>query len=385
MYSLFGYAAMIADSVRMNAYATAIESRVRPGMAVLDLGTGTGIFSLLACRAGARKVYAVDPSEAVQVGREIARANGLKDRIVFIQDRSSAIDLPEPVDLIVSDMRGVLPFFSSHLSDIADARDRFLSSTGHMIPLYDHIFGMLAETPQIYGEFVSPWSESPFGFDMAAASRYQVNQWKKVESNALNAVSSPCRWLSIDYSTLAGPSGSGQLAWSVEKKAAAQGFVLWFDTRLTEECGFSNAPDQPETIYGKAFFPFQEPLPLESRDQVLVDLKAEYVDREYIWRWNTVHRSKDDEQKAAFSQSTFWARPLSLESLEVRDSTHRPTLTPQGEVDRRILNLMNGEKTLGDIAENVARHFPDRYPSLKAALKQVSRLSSRYSKKTDGH
>jgi hypothetical protein len=126
-------------------------------------------------------------------------------------------------------------------------------------------------------------------------------------------------------------------------------------------------------------------LPLESRDQVLVDLKAEYVDREYIWRWNTVHRSKDDEQKAAFSQSTFWARPLSLESLEVRDSTHRPTLTPQGEVDRRILNLMNGEKTLGDIAENVARHFPDRYPSLKAALKQVSRLSSRYSKKTDGH
>ncbi len=161
MYLLHAYGAMIADRVRMDAYAKAIKSRVRPGMTVLDLGTGTGIFSLLACRARARKVYAVDPSEAVQVGRQIARANALEDRIVFIQDRSSAIDLPEPVDLIISDMRGILPFFSSHLSDITDARDRFLSSTGHMIPLYDHIFGMLAETPQVYGEFVSPLVGKP--------------------------------------------------------------------------------------------------------------------------------------------------------------------------------------------------------------------------------
>jgi protein arginine N-methyltransferase 1 len=173
------------------------------------------------------------------------------------------------------------------------------------------------------------------------------------------------------------------MTWSVEKNATAHGFVLWFETRLTEEYGFSNAPGQPETIYGKAFFPFPDPLSLENGDQVSVDLKAEYVDQEYIWRWNTVHLSRGGSQKAAFKQSTFWASPLSLKSLSLRESAHCPVLALQGEIDRHILNLMNGKKTLQDIAEDISRKFPTRYPSSKKALRRVSRLSSRYSKKTD--
>lgn len=51
---------MVADRPRTDAFAAAIREVVRPTDTVLDVGTGTGILAMLAARAGARKVYAID-------------------------------------------------------------------------------------------------------------------------------------------------------------------------------------------------------------------------------------------------------------------------------------------------------------------------------------
>ena len=52
---------MLSDEMRTNAYRAAIEAVVKPGMSVLDFGTGSGALAFFAARAGAR-VYAVDKS-----------------------------------------------------------------------------------------------------------------------------------------------------------------------------------------------------------------------------------------------------------------------------------------------------------------------------------
>jgi len=59
----------------MDAYVEALRRTVTPGSLVLDVGTGAGILALVACRFGARRVYAIEPSNIVEVGREIASAN----------------------------------------------------------------------------------------------------------------------------------------------------------------------------------------------------------------------------------------------------------------------------------------------------------------------
>ena len=92
MYSIADYGAMISDKVRMGAFVRALREAVKPGAVVIDIGTGTGIFALLACRFGARRVYAIEPDDAIQVAREIAVANGCADRIEFIQAMSTAGD-----------------------------------------------------------------------------------------------------------------------------------------------------------------------------------------------------------------------------------------------------------------------------------------------------
>ena len=74
---------MMADRVRMNAYGEALRRAVQPGSIVVDLGAGPGIMSCLAVQLGAARVYAIDPSETLEVARAIARANGFESRIEF--------------------------------------------------------------------------------------------------------------------------------------------------------------------------------------------------------------------------------------------------------------------------------------------------------------
>src|SRR3989339_432255 len=137
MYSIARYGEMIVDTFRMQAYAQALRQAVKPGSVVSDIGTGTGIFAMLACQFGARKVYAIEPSDAIHVAREIAAANGYADRIEFIQDMSTEVTLSEKADVIISDLRGVLPLFQKHLPVLADARKRLLASDGVLIPQRD--------------------------------------------------------------------------------------------------------------------------------------------------------------------------------------------------------------------------------------------------------
>ena len=71
---------MIADRPRTAAFMQAMRATIRPGAVVMDIGTGPGIMAVLACELGAAKVYAIEPSEVIQLAREIAAANHCADR-----------------------------------------------------------------------------------------------------------------------------------------------------------------------------------------------------------------------------------------------------------------------------------------------------------------
>ena len=65
---------------------------------------------------------------------------------------------------------------------------------------------------------------------------------------------------------------------------------------------------------------------LEPGDQVVVDLRAELVVGEYVWRWNTTVTGADGEPRWRYRQSTLLGVPLSAASLRRRASTHVSTL-----------------------------------------------------------
>ena len=131
----------------------------------------TGILSLLACRFGARRVYAFEPSGVIELAREIAHANGLADRIEFIPKMSTEVRCPNARMWLISDMRGILPLFGKGLISLIDARERFLVPDGRMIPRSDTVWIAGVNAPELYQQHSVPGSDRPYDFDMSAARR----------------------------------------------------------------------------------------------------------------------------------------------------------------------------------------------------------------------
>jgi protein arginine N-methyltransferase 1 len=378
LYGLRDYGAMIADEVRMGAHRAALARVVRPGSVVVDLGAGIGIMSLIACQLGARRVFAIEPNDLAEVARELAAANGFGDRIQVIQDVSHRVHLPEPADVLVSDLRGKLPFYSMHIPTLVDAHRRFLAPGGVVIPESDHVRMAVVSAPQAYVRSRAPWADGARGLDMSPAARVAVNQLAGVKIAPEEVITPARTWASIDYGREPSPSSEGAVSWVVDRPAIGHGLRVWFDTTLVPGIEFSNAAGAPDTIYGAVFFPWSEPVALAPGDEIAVRMAADLVGKEYVWRWATTVTGEGGSVKARLRQSSFLGEPLSAVSLRRRRPDRATKLNDEGRVAAFVLGEMGRERVLGDIARDLAARFPSMFPDEAAALAEASGLARRF-------
>ena len=75
---------ILADRVRNEALAAALRRVIVPGRTtVADLGSGTGFLSFLASRLGAKRCWLYETSELLELSKELARKNGVKN-VTFV-------------------------------------------------------------------------------------------------------------------------------------------------------------------------------------------------------------------------------------------------------------------------------------------------------------
>jgi type I protein arginine methyltransferase len=375
-YSLRSFGAMVTDEVRMDAYARALEAAVRPGSIVVDIGAGTGVHTLIACRLGAAHVYAIDPNPAVELAVESARINGFADRVTIFRGLSTAFELPERADVIVSDLRGILPLWEHHIETIVDARTRLLKPGGALIPQRDEIHAAVITAPEDYEEAAGPWTRR-FDVDLSAGRRWTLNSFSKSRFQPAQMLAQPAHIASLDYTTVTDPKLDARVTWTVERAATAHGVGAWFSTELFDGIGFSNAPGQPDAIYGRAFFPWQNPVDVQVGDQVTLAFSAWLVDDNYVWHWKTEVCSRGSVV-ASFDQSTFWSWPIDRDYLRRGSSAYVPPPTADVEADAFVLARVDGARSLGDLSDELQERFPERFPTRKSALDHVSRLARRY-------
>jgi protein arginine N-methyltransferase 1 len=380
MYSIRSYGEMIRDAPRMDAYVRALRQAVRPGCVVADIGTGTGIFALLACRFGARRVFAVDPSRAVDLARQIADDNGMADRIEFLQAPSTEVTLPECADVIVSDLRGILPLHQEHLVAIIDARRRLLAPGGVMIPQRDTLWAAVVEAPDIHANVNAPWLDNAYGLDMSAGSRVLANSFHKFTPARDQLVTSPALLANLDYETIDVTDVRAYASMEVARAVPAHGICMWFESTLTPGVTMSNAPGEPSLIYKNAFFPWPEAVDLMHGDEVRLDMRADLVGGEYLWTWNSLIVPRGGgEPRARFNQSEFFGEIHPGTLLPKRAASYVAALGEDGKVQRFILDEMARGAPLGDIARGLAEAYPKRFPRWEDALAQVGEVSVRFS------
>lgn len=380
MYDILAYGRMISSQVRLQAYMEALRRSIKPGSVVLDLGTGPGIMALLACKFGARKVYAIEASPIIGVAREVAISNGMAGQIEFLEGLSTKVSLPEPVDVIVSDLNGILPWFQQHLPTLADARRRFLAPGGVMIPKKEIVWLGVVESEFAYAHHTQPW-ETGHGLNMQAARALATNTPYVAKLKPEDLLAPAQCALVLDFMQVEGGDSKLGADFVVTRPGLAHGMLVWFDAVLTDEIAFSNAPGCYQSIYHQTFFPWTTPVRLEIGDVVRVKLRCNLVADDYFFRWNTevLAQGKKAEVKAKYDQSDFSSFPVSKTSLRKGAETFVPRCNGDASIDSFILRAMDGQASVGEIASRLVQSFPDRFRLRSMALDRVARVSQTYS------
>lgn len=308
MYDLHDYARMIADERRTGAYVRALEAVVRPGSVVVDVGAGTGIFALVACRLGARRVFAIDTNEAIQVGQALARENGFSDRIVFLQKDVREVELPERADVVVSDLRGVSPLCGDHLAIIEYVRDHLLKPGGVLVPASDRLMVAIADQADLYEYAIGP-STGPLGITLGAMQARLQNAARPDSSvnpiRPADLLCAPATWAVLHYATVRAGPVAGRAELTVDRPGTGHGLALWFEAVLAEGRGFATAPGE-DLCYRRLFLPWPRPVQLSLGDVVAVDLWGQAAGDPWGWTSSVPTGSGSRE---TFKQSSFLAWP----------------------------------------------------------------------------
>jgi protein arginine N-methyltransferase 1 len=377
-YSIGEFGHMIADRVRMDAYASALRAVVKPGSVVVDIGAGTGIMSLIACRAGAGHVHAIESNEeALEIARQVAVANGFADRISFYPQLSTQVQLPQRADVIVSDLRGVLPWHAQNIASNVDARKRLLAPGGTLIPQRDTLWLSCVEAPETHASLFNTWTRD--GFDLQAAADIVANRWRKTDGPPRKLITSPVQAAVLDYTTVESPNLSARVELVATRSATAHGVIAWFDTVLAEGIGFSNGTArEPSGVYGNAFFPWPQAIAVNEGDTVAVQLRADVVQGTYVWSWSTSIHDANGAAKASFSQSTFKGFPLPPRLLRAQQETYVPQMSDEARADVTALNAIAQGLSIGDVAALLMREYAAQFPTKTEALTRVGELCARY-------
>ncbi|HVG43353.1 MAG TPA: class I SAM-dependent methyltransferase [Longimicrobium sp.] len=383
MYSLWEYCLMIEDPVRTEAYLAALRQAVTPGSVVVEIGTGTGFFAVMAVRMGARRVYAIEADAAIAAAREVARLNGCADRIEFIEAMSTEATLPEQGDVLLSDLRGVLPAHQFHIPSIAEARVRLLKPGGVQIPQEDVLWMALLESDEASTDHLRNRDPAPHGVDFAPVHRRLAHTWRKRRVQAEELISAPAVWGRLDYRTVVDPTVRGTAKLTATRDGVVHGVSAWFEACLLPGIGFSNAPGSAEAIYGQAYFPFPAAVGVREGEEIEVTLEGRLAGSEYLWRWRAHGRDGLDDAWSC-DQSTFFSTPLDAEALRRHAPSFVPRVNGAGKLDAWILSQMDASRSVQAIAAEAAGRFPDQLKSLSEALGRVGDLAERYADRASG-
>ncbi|XP_051985085.1 protein arginine N-methyltransferase 3-like isoform X1 [Xyrauchen texanus] len=279
---------MLKDKVRTESYRDFMYHNmdVFKDKVVLDVGCGTGILSMFAAKAGARKVIAVDQSDVIYQAMDIVRSNKLEDTITLIKGRIEEIDLPvEKVDIIISEWMGYFLLFESMLDSVLFARDRYLAEGGLVYPDRCSISLAAVGDTQKHNERIAFWDDV-YGFKMTCMKKAVVPEAVVEVLKPETVISEPAVIKTIDCGTVSVSDLDFTVDFTLKIRVNTfcTAIVGYFDIFFDESCGnkvmFSTAPDCTKTHWKQTVFLLQSPISVQTGEDLLGQI--------------TVHKNRKD-------------------------------------------------------------------------------------------
>jgi Ribosomal protein L11 methyltransferase (PrmA) len=362
----------ISDPCRLAAYEAAISSVVREGDVVLDLASGTGILGLLACRAGASRLYSIDSGGVISLARKISRENGFADRTTFVKGVSTHVGLPEQVDVVVADQIYGLGFEAGIVEYFADAWRRFLKPGGRVIPESVDLHVALVDDPALFAQ-VEAWESNPCGFDFNSVRETAANTVYLVKLQSSSLLSSPAAVISIDLTRSPTRLLQGRVMLEAAKDGLLHGVAGWFEAQLAPGVTMTNSPLSAQRINRpQVYLPIDASIPVKAGDSVSVRISMAPLEELATWTVEIPSAGR------VFRHSTFKGMLLPEEDLLHTHPDFVPRLNKNGLARQAALALCDGSRSRAQIELDLVARHPDLFPSPEEASNAVSQVLSKY-------
>jgi SAM-dependent methyltransferase len=366
------------DPVRLSAFDRAIRAHVRGGSVVLDLASGTGILGLMACRAGAARVYSIESGGMVQVARGIAAENGYADRVHFIKGHSMHVALPERVDVVVADQVGNFGFNAGVLEYFADARERFLKPGGVMIPSRVDLVLAPIES-EVLASQVSFWETGPAGFKFHSVTELAENTGYQVElaPEPEQVLGAPALLAALPLGAAAAPI-RGRVILRAGRAGTLHGIGGWFDAELSPGVTMTNSPLAAARVNRRqVFFPVRPAMRLGAGDEVAVEMTI--LPRDDIVSWSVESRAPGGGARQRSERHSTWkGMLLNREDVARTSPDSVPVLNPRGMARRTVVDLCDGRRSLREIEDLLWQRHRELFASRSEAEEFAAEVMTRY-------
>jgi len=268
---------MLKDEVRTLTYRNAMihNKHLFKNKVVLDIGSGTGILSMFAAKAGALHVIGIECSGIVNLAEQVIKDNNLAHKITLIKGKVEEIELPQPyqkVDIIISEWMGYCLFYESMLDTVIFARDKWLKPDGLLFPDRATLFITAIEDRQYKDDKIN-WWDDVYGFNMSCIRKIAIAEPLVDVVDAKQVVTGSCLLKEVDLYKVqkADLIFETPFQLSVKRDDYIQAFVTYFNIEFTKchkRTGFSTSPESNYTHWKQTVFYIDDYLTVKRGEEI---------------------------------------------------------------------------------------------------------------------
>jgi predicted RNA methylase len=253
-FTMLHAASLLGQKSRLEKFRTAIQKTVKEGDYVVDLGTGSGILAIMAAKAKAGKVTAIEINpETIDYARRAARLNCVEDVVEFVQCNFSDFVPDVRADVVICEMLSSMMLVEQQIPASVHAIESILKPSGILLPQDVTIFLVPVESPESWGRFQFQEIKFPLAVQTATQETTRdLADMKVLESLKLTSLK---RNTTIDKT----------LRFTIVDEGTIHGLVGAFEARL-----YGDIQLAMEDGWKQLFIPMEKPIEVSSGDVLTV-------------------------------------------------------------------------------------------------------------------
>jgi predicted O-methyltransferase YrrM len=269
---------MMNEKERNEAYFQGLkDAQIQGHDLVFEIGTGSGLLSLMAAKLGAEHVVTCEAKKSVaNIAKKVVKQNGLANKINVIASTSSSVQigkqLSRKADVLVHEIFSSELLNEGVLPAIEDAKKRLLAPNARIVPAQASVMVALAGGDEIFRNYRAGAS---FGFDL---SEFNNTQPRKLpifrEDLNIELMSKERPAFTFDFQKQSEyPAEKKMFDIEATSDGLCIGLVQWIKIDFSDAVFFDNHPnDSKDTSnWQRILYRFDDPIEIKSGDMLSIE------------------------------------------------------------------------------------------------------------------